>query len=224
MLTIPVGDGVCSWGFRTAGDPETMYCTIGVRPVVGPFDAAHLFRLEECARLGLLPRMSNEYSLVETTVRIQQDGGGSSVFTRTPVSARVGAVVDSAMAPNCAVLIEKRTILGGRRGTGRMFVPGVPQGEDDSAGRLAASRIGNWTSTLGVLLAKFTEAAGSPAGPAEKPLTPLLFHGNATTTTRTRSGGTTTVTVTEGAAGPSPTTITGFTVDALIATQRRRMR
>lgn len=223
-LTIPAGYGIASWGFATAGDPERMYCTMGIHPVSGPFDSTHLNRMETAWRIatGPLTRQVTPYALVELTARMTADGGGTSVFSKAANSP--GGMADTAMAPNCAVIIEKRTALGGRRGTGRMFVPGVPQGDDDSDGRLASSRITGWNTAFAAFLTALLAAPSGSGAAAEKPLTPYLFHGNTTTTTRTRSGGTTTVTTVEGAAGPAPTEITGFQVDPVIGTQRRRLR
>jgi len=223
-LSIPAGYGIGSWGFSTAGDPERMYVTMGVHPDSGPFDDAHLRRMSTSwgAATGPSARQGSLYSLVEVTARITQDGGGTSVFTRA--SAIPGLIAGPCFPPNCAVIIEKRTALGGRRGVGRMFVPGIVESEDDQDGRLAVSRITAWNAAFASFLTLLKAAPSGSGATAEKPVTPYLFHGNATTTTRVRSGGTLTVTTTEGAAGPPPDEITSFSCDPVLGTQRRRLR
>lgn len=219
-LTIPPGDGLAAYHFRLIGDPEEMLVTLGVRPVAGPFAAGHVTRLEAAWRANILPNMSVDISLVRTTASIAQDGGDPLLFERVPVSAAPGTAAGTVLPPNVAVLIRKTTALGGRRGRGRMFLPGMLESFADNAGNVSTSSQGSFNTAFAAYLA----ALGAAAGGGELPVIPLLLHNNSTTTTRSSGGGSTTVTVTEGAAGPVPTVITGFQCDPKVATQRRRLR
>lgn len=101
-----------------------------------------------------------------------------------------------------------------------MFLPGMLESFADNAGNVSTSSQGS----LNTAFASYLTALGAAAAGSEKPVIPLLLHNNSTTTTRSSSGGTTTITVTEGAAGPVPTVVTGFSCDPKVATQRRRLR
>lgn len=219
-LTIPPGDALGAYHFRQVNDPEEMLVTFGVRPTVGPFDAQHLLRLESAWRTAILPNMSVDLSLVRTTVSVAQDGGDPILFERAPATAAPGTAAGTVFPPNVAIIIRKLTALGGRRGRGRFFLPGMLESFADNAGFVSSSS----QSSLNTAFATYLTALGAAAGAGEKPVIPLLLHNNSSTTTRSTGGGTTTITITEGAAGPVPTVITGYQCDPKVGTQRRRLR
>jgi hypothetical protein len=64
-----------------------------------------------------------------------------------------GGVSTTGTSPNVAVLIKKITTLGGRKGAGRMFWPGCPEGAIGSDGTLDAAARLAIESTLGDLRA-----------------------------------------------------------------------
>lgn len=98
----------------------------------------------------------------------------------------------AAAPPNVSVLVAKVTAAGGRKGRGRMFVPGFPEGLIDAGGIVNPTQL---TS----LQAAFDDFYDTITG-LDFPL--VLLHGDSTT----------------------PTTITSFVVQNLVATQRRRLR
>jgi hypothetical protein len=107
-----------------------------------------------------------------------------------------GTVSDSPITSNCALLVKKNTALGGRRNRGRFYAPPtfLNEGAVDASGNIAAGPL----ATLQTLWTNlFNELATAD-------LEPQLFH--------------------QGAGAPVPTPIVAFTVDPMIATQRRRMR
>lgn len=107
-----------------------------------------------------------------------------------------GTVSDSPITSNCALLVRKNTALGGRRNRGRFFAPPtlLNEGAVDASGNISSSPLAS-LQTLWTNLFN---------GLATADLEPQLFH--------------------QGAGAPAPTPVTSFTVDSLIATQRRRMR
>lgn len=107
-----------------------------------------------------------------------------------------GTVVDTCPPCNCSLLITKNTALGGRKYRGRMFVPvaELNEGAVDQSGNILSAQ-------LGPIQARWTAAFTALQAAF---LEPILFH---------QDGGVT-----------DPTPITSLTVQALIATQRRRMR
>lgn len=107
-----------------------------------------------------------------------------------------GTVSDSCPPSNFSVLVNKSTALGGRRYRGRMFAPPVwiNEGAVDSVGLISGSTLSNTTTLWNNF---YTELINAD-------IQPVLLH--------------------QGAGAPIPTPITAFTVQALGATQRRRMR
>ena len=107
-----------------------------------------------------------------------------------------GTVSDACPPSNFSVLVNKSTALGGRRYRGRMFAPPVwiNEGAVDSVGLISGSTLSNTTTLWNNFYNSLVTAD----------IQPVLLH--------------------QGAGAPIPTPITAFTVQALGATQRRRMR
>jgi hypothetical protein len=112
------------------------------------------------------------------------------------LGVKVGNVSDACPPSNCAVLISKNTALGGRRYRGRLFFPPVKlnEGAVDQSGNMSGGSVTDYQTTWD----------GFVGNLGVSQLEPVLFH--------------------QGASPPVPTPITSFTVQSVIATQRRRMR
>jgi hypothetical protein len=107
-----------------------------------------------------------------------------------------GTVTDNCPPNNLALLVTKNTGAGGRRNRGRMFVPPIyiNEGAVDSVGVISGSTLSSNSTYWGNVI----------PGMAAIDVSMMLFH--------------------QGAGAPSPTGVTSLTVQALAATQRRRMR
>lgn len=106
-----------------------------------------------------------------------------------------GTITDTAMPPNVAVLVTKDTAAGGRRNRGRFFVPPVyPMEGSVDSGGVIGS------TQLTSLRNWYT---GTYNGLVSEDMVPCLFHSKAPFT---------------------PTPVTSWTVQPLVATQRRRLR
>lgn len=91
-----------------------------------------------------------------------------------------------------STLARKNTASGGRRGRGRMYLPGIAEAEIDPGGALGGGfRTSVQTACTALLAAQIADA-----------IPMVLLHSDATT----------------------PTAVTSITVDAIVATQRRRQR
>lgn len=137
--------------------------------------------------------MLDSWQYLGTSVTLMDDTGPliakhDHVITGTLTSPAV------AMAPNCAILLRKRTALGGRRNRGRAYIPPVfpSEGSVDAAGVIAGASL---TAIQGFYDSMFT---GSLLNYDR-----VLFHNEAPFT-------------------PTPINLLQF--DGLIATQRRRLR
>lgn len=101
----------------------------------------------------------------------------------------------SCLPANCAVLVKKNTLLGGRKGRGRMFIPSPTEAGVDTAGNLTSSQLSDFTSRANDFLTGLAGISGVDGV--------FLFHSSSV---------------------DPPTEITSLSVDPVIATQRRRMR
>lgn len=103
-------------------------------------------------------RMSSAVSLRTTRVKEgPNDLGPFAEFTDVVPGTDAG----TATPPNTCMLLEKRTNLGGRQGQGRMFLPGLDEGDVDAGGLLAAAKVDAMNSGAATWLAAL-DAQGTP--------------------------------------------------------------
>jgi hypothetical protein len=107
----------------------------------------------------------------------------------------IGTYSSSDELANTSFLFHKNTAFGGRAGKGRMYWPGAPMQEADSGGVLDGTFLTAVNTDLNALYAQITGDS----------LTPVLLHGDESPLT-------------------TPTPLLGFSCDAKLATQRRRLR
>lgn len=135
----------------------------------------------------------NNWSLGPCRVEFRTSPTIVEVALNSTVTA--GTIAANSPCPaNCAVLVQKRTNLAGRRNRGRMYVPLFLLGETsvDALGNITAGDVTTIQGWFNDLLVQWTT----------DDVTPLIFHED----------------------GGVPTQIQSFTVSSRIATQRRRMR
>lgn len=201
-LIIPPGYLQAVYAMSLAGDTELMVVTCG-HEIDGPSgansdDAANdlftSFALEVFA-----PRMSNDYTLEYVTVYIGQDGPTLvNISDETPVA---GTIASDTVPQNTATLVRKRTDLGGRRGRGRLYLPGVPETEVNAVGTLTPAYVSAHQAAFDDWHTYLTAGVGARLYP------PVILH-------RSEGIGT----------EPPPTPIARFAVESRVATQRRRLR
>lgn len=80
----------------------------------------------------VLPRLTSDVSLARTDAKLGPNDTGTSASSNN--GAGPGAQSASSEPPNTAYLVTKSSALGGRRGKGRIFLPGVDAGNVDDAG------------------------------------------------------------------------------------------
>jgi hypothetical protein len=210
-LQIPAGFAHASINYRFLEDLEEAMVTIGIDMTLwaGTDFAAADFTHDSWVT-AWQTTTSNVVDITGVTLRVGTGAGDPLVFEHNEIDT---GTVSFAMVPrNTAALVQKRTAIGGRRGRGRMFIPGVAREDQiDQAGnflptfttflteRIVAFRDAMAAGNLGlVLLHNDTEVVGysSTTGkPVYGPIVP-----------------------------PAPTPITSLTVAPKAATQRRRMR
>lgn len=194
-ILMPVGGHQATLRWTLAGDLQEQITTIGFDNVaiLAPTALAELI-YDLCVSPGSIcvaAEMLNDYTFNGVTVQNRQGDGMVVGEHLEPVN---GVDSTSPITSNCALLVHKRTLAGGRRGRGRSMPPlyNINEAAVDVHGILAAP---TYSFLGGIWDFLYTNMVSSGVPPE-------LYHE-------------------DGAPG---TPITEFAVDLRIATQRRRMR
>ena len=194
LMPVPIGHVEFWLRFALTGDPEPMYTALAYEIATPPFTQAQaeicIDRMQDLIRA----RVCDDYTLDGGFALVGNDGGD---LRYDVTQAQAGQVVAQPLPQNCAVLLSKRTAVGGRANRGRMYVPGISGASVSPSGVLDGTTITNWQTTCSALMLSGMGAAGSNV------LSPVLLHkSNAA----------------------APTDLTVLDVSNRIATQRRRLR
>lgn len=192
---IPVGYGEAMFMFQLSTLPRQLTFTIGYHStpspdpdadataIVGWFGAAG--RPFEASNMGAA------WTWTGVQCRVQTEPG---LLIGENIVNRVGTATFSAVPVNTAMLVRKRTALGGRRNSGRLFVPLMNFDEVNvsNIGVISTTVLGpqqtRWTAAMTAFLASALE--------------PVVLHSQA----------------------GLPTPITSLVIQQVCATQRKRMR
>lgn len=191
---IPPGYAEIAIQFNLGIDPEPMFSFLGVKLASGttPTSALTNTYTSTCAA-ALDNVLSSAYSVGPGWVTWGQDGGDVKIDSANPPDTGLGTA--SALPNNTAVLVRKVTAAGGRRGRGRMYIPGIVEGDVDAAGGINNTPRAAWQTAIDAM---FTNLVGLPSIDAL-----ALLHDTAPF---------------------GPNDITSLEVQLKVATQRRRMR
>jgi hypothetical protein len=97
---------------------------------------------------ALGPQLDSNVQLMRTTTL---KGDGSTTFTvgTSLGDARRGSKATGMLPSNTAALVQKRTLLGGRMGRGRVYLPWfLPELEVDEIGTVTTSTVGNLQAAI----------------------------------------------------------------------------
>lgn len=198
-VVVPIGFAQVSMQFTLDSDAEPMVVTIGCD--VGTEDDPSILADAVWSRLTTSDPMwdpssiSDEYNVGPFVASIMTSTG-PQIGTGTEVLVGTNAGVES-LPNNCAVLVQKRTARGGRKGRGRAYFPPVfpTEGAVEANGNLQPTFIASWQDSMTTWLLS-SDSEGQPL---------VLLHSEE--------------------AGPiAPDPITGLVVATKIATQRTRLR
>ena len=196
-LVIPPGYGSAAFTFTGPVGTQPFIFTLGVD--ISDFGGDHVFAanlVKASFASAFATEVSSSLTLDRVTLAVGQDGPGGSVDSNTAPDtfSRSGSFPPTAMS----CIVRKVTNELGRRGRGRMFIPGiVSENEVDEDGSIVPAR---QTAIQGVLDTWYENLA---YGATELSLQPVLFHSAAPT---------------------MPTEITAFAVSDLVGWVRGRIR
>lgn len=161
-----VPEGTCEtiMHFSGPGASGDVQCAIGWEGAT-PFDSA-----DRLVVVSALENLMGNLSVAITLVSVSFDAG-----TNDPVnpifeepSGEGGAAGGEMMPLNSCYLVQKRTNTGGRRGRGRMYLPGVAIGATEEDGTVSIGVVGGIETNFAAMLAEM------PAG-----WSPALMHATA---------------------------------------------
>lgn len=193
MVSIPAGFAQVNYRFAGSALPTgaEVTCGLALGTFTGtPTDSANTAR---GAFVGsILTRLSNGISLTQTTVKW---GPGDTGPTGISSVAAAGGLGTSGASPAVCYLVRKLTLDGGRAGRGKMFLPGVVEGDVGSDGAILPASAALMNTELDDFLAALI--AGN--------LQAVLLHG-------------------PDSPYSTPSGIVDMVVDGFAGTQRRRQR
>lgn len=192
-MLIPDGFAQANFFFSGPNCPTGAQCTLGLDVTSGEPSPSSVAELVVTAfEANILKALNVSVTFDQVLVKFGPTDIGPSAVA---LSGMAGTLTGVPGVPNAAYLIHKITNMGGRAGRGRMYLPGLSEGEVDQDGTLAGTGedvISGWFDDFGDQL-----ALGN--------LTPVLLHN-------------------EGSPITTPTPIVQFICDGTVATQRRRLR
>lgn len=194
-VVITPGFAEATQQFILTGARNPFSVTLGINPAPGD-DAeiiAGLVRSQWNTHVWTPSVKPTVYALGPCRVERKLLSGELEVFTVETITQGTNGTVQI-LPPNCALLAQKRTGLGGRKNRGRMFVPPFMLNEAD----VDANGLIN-PSTLATVQGWFTSLFNGLDAVTQSP---VLFHSD----------------------GSIPTQLTSFSLQNRIATQRERLR
>lgn len=191
---IPPSFGELWFQFNVGGDPEPMYCALGVDLAAGVVpNQGEADTMLSTGIAALNDIVNDDYGLGPGHVIYGNDGG--DIRIDSSITQVAGARTGTPVPQNTAFLVRKLTGSGGRRNRGRMYIPGVTNTDVTAIGGCTSGILTIAAATCTALQANLV-ALGTIDGL-------VLFHETAPFT---------------------PTPITSLEIQPRVATQRRRMR
>jgi len=199
-LIIPEGFAECAYVMKHDLDPVPWLVTFGISMEgVGASDPENTAdNLAGAYDAHLSPGIDDNITMQAVRMTIGAAGSGDHVIFEKGYSIPGGAGPQR-LPQNCALLVKKQTALGGRKGKGRFYWPGMLT----SAG---VNEVGQLDGGLVDALQTAFEAWFAAVGTGAEASPLMLLHNDT------------------GAGTPVPTVVTRLQVDSLLSTQRRRLR
>lgn len=198
---IPPGFAEVGIQFKHNSDPDPWYITFGID--TGEYTGSLALMANACGvrwmdTVGVF--LSSDVRCSGVRLTAGQDGPDNlTIFV--PLEIQGPASYDM-LPQNCALLVQKQTPQPGRKGKGRMYLPGILQEAKVNA---VGGVNGDFLSDVQAQLDAFLEVM-NVGEPGLDPLPMYLLHNN------------------YGAGTPLPSSITALVGQSTIATQRRRLR
>lgn len=195
MAILPPGFISVLMPIQRSGDPEPYAVTWAFDPRIeidDPQAVANAVQTNFVAHWA--SSFPNDCVLGPAYVQIGQDGGDPTVGTAA--STGTGSNTSEFAPQNCALLIQKRSVFGGRRNRGRCYFPVITETAVNEIGELSLTQVNSYQTIADAWLEDYNDP-DTGFGPM------VILHTSPPST---------------------PTVVTTLRVQRLIATQRRRLR
>lgn len=194
-IVIPPGFAHIDMAFRHVDYQRDAHVTLGVGFTTFPGSGVVAQAVLDAWLASLNTRLDSNVTLRQVEATIGQDG--SDPLVEVVINTTTGGASASSVSPGQAVGIRKNTGLGGRRNSGRMFLPWfLPEGNVNEVGIINSSTV-DVIQTQATLF--WSELVDDPALDGM-----VILH---------RTGG---------SSVPPPTLVTSLQVDNVVSSQRRR--
>lgn len=209
-MIIPINFGQVTHIFAGSGVPLGAAVSYGFNNGAGVSALSAANEFHDNWGDNVQPALVQNVDLVQTIVKLgPNEIGASAVASGT----RGGADLSAQAAPNVAYLVHKVTAVGGRRGRGRMYLPGVDETVVTQGGNIDPAKVTELNTGLGLFEARAT--AGN--------LGLVLLHAPATVWSLV-DGQPRRIPDPTDPPVPAPYSITDLVPSGVVATQRRRLR
>ena len=201
-IVIPVNAGQVVHSLTLAGDPEPMAVTYGIDLHLEAVSQDVVTALHDMFGDFIATFVADDYVCTATEMQVREAPDEPlSVYLAT--GNRAGGASSDPLPQNCAYLIQKRSAQAGRRGRGRLYLPGVVEGAVAANGVITDAQRTTVNAGLVAWLARF-----GGAGPTDAAADMVILHDSAIPNDPDLP----------------PTLVTSLLCDPVIATQRRRLR
>lgn len=170
MPVIPTGTAQVNMNFTGDAAPYGAEVTFGVDNATG-LTALQIATAVETAWNSHLKSKTNSLLTLDS-IRVKKGPNATGVFVVKSVGT-AGTQVSSPVSPQVAMLIDKITLLGGRKNRGKWFWPGLPEAHVSAQGLIGSVDITAYNTALASFLAALTTA--------DIPM--LILHNDATSPT-----------------------------------------
>jgi len=151
---IPAGFAQVTFVFSGTALPHGANCVIGVENTTSLSAAVVADRARQAfITSDLASEISNTISVTSVKAKLGPDATGPIAEVAASIA---GLHTGLAAPPNCTALLRKNTASGGRMNRGRMYLPGLPEGQVDAAGTLDTTFRTNYQADATALLTALT--------------------------------------------------------------------
>lgn len=138
-MIIPTGYAQCNLYFVGSGLPRDAQVAIGVNQDNAFTAAATAAAVGSEFEAAFMPLLSPGITLSYVKAKLGPNDTGPEATVTFGVPG--GATGDEPLPPNVAALIKKSTATGGRKGNGRIFLPGVTEDSTTGGGYLVSAAL-----------------------------------------------------------------------------------
>lgn len=138
-MPLPIDSGVITVRYTLSIDPDIMINTFGVN-LTGDPDLTDLDAFLTSWRDNMGPNCSDVVKLDRCTIDFNTGSGDQIVEDDTQIGDDFGGSGGDVLPTMSAYIVSKSTALGGRKGRGRVFVPGVLESNTELNGVSSAAR------------------------------------------------------------------------------------